>query len=84
MVPEQAQQEHIRSRRPSEEEVEAISEVFNNLAPAFNRVPGNRHVRASAAEPLVVPADHWMHAPAASLALETSFGGRVLFFARRA
>ncbi len=82
MIPVSVQKEHLSAGQASEEEVEAMSEVFNNLSGTINSIEGNPHVRTSAPEPLSIPPGHWAHQPARAVALDVRDGGRLYLLVR--
>ncbi|MEM6960598.1 MAG: hypothetical protein AAF550_02500, partial [Myxococcota bacterium] len=50
MVPEGSIEEQISSKNPSEDVLEALSEVFNTLSSIFNDIEDNPHIRITKLE----------------------------------
>jgi len=84
MLPPAFMQEQIRTRAPSPEVDEAISEVFNNICALLNAIKSNPHVRSSPAQRVAdasgVPA--WLPSSSNRLLLSISDGGWLLVAGR--
>ncbi|MFK8000454.1 MAG: hypothetical protein AB8H86_12715 [Polyangiales bacterium] len=66
---------------PNEDMMEAMKELFTVHARCFCGVPGNPHVRTGPIRRLTED-DTWLATPAASMALQDGFDGRMLLASR--
>ncbi|MCB9870200.1 MAG: hypothetical protein H6836_01500 [Planctomycetes bacterium] len=62
MLPQGALDEHAAAPKLDESMLDALSEIFNNLTKALNRVAGNPHIRSAAARQTsdVAPSASWL------------------------
>jgi hypothetical protein len=82
MLPHGALAEQVRKVRPSDDAIEAMSEVLNTLCALFNYVPGNPHVRTRPAARLD-PTEHpWMLSPLARADYKEGKGGFIVLLSK--
>ena len=79
MVPQNDMERQVQEEEPTEEIVETMSEIFNNLTSPFNIVEGNPHIRSKPAESLQLERDAWLLEDKARLAVSVNLGGLLLF-----
>lgn len=65
MIPEGVLAESLEAGEPTEDMLEAMSEVLNVSSRAFNDVPGNPHVRTKVIAPIDLDAYPWLPNPVA-------------------
>jgi hypothetical protein len=82
MVPEGELTNQVRAKKPSEDSVAASSEVCNAMSGSLNNVSGNQHVRTSFLTLHTTPTVPWLPSARKLLALEDTFGGKLLLVAR--
>ena len=83
MVPPLEIESQRKSKKPSSDAIEAMSEVSNNLSGAFNQVPGAIHLRVKPMEPLAPGSLGWVTAATHQLQLEIAGDfGRMYVFSR--
>jgi len=82
MVPQSSMAEQVRAGKASEEVVDALSEIFNNVCALINKIKNNTHVRASTAEPFDPTSESWISSPSARRDMEDSYGGRMIMVIR--
>jgi hypothetical protein len=82
MIPQAVREEEIEKGMPSEEEIDALSEIFNNACSLINKVSANPHARASAAKALDLSASPWIQQATNRREIEADFGGRIIFLAK--
>jgi len=76
MVPDGELDQQLAKMNPSEEVIEAMSEVFNTLSGAINLVDGNPHIRTTPLEPFALRKVPFAENPFKRADFEDSFGGR--------
>ena len=76
--------EQIAHQAPSEEVVEAVSEIFNNICALFNSIKGNLHIRSTPAQFINTPEElpAWLPNAASRLGIEVVEGGWLVLASR--
>ena len=83
MLPDQEINRQREARDPSEDAVEAMSEISNNLTAAFNQLPDAIRIRVKPIEPMSEDARTWLATADHRLQLEVSGGlGNLFLFSR--
>ena len=83
MLPEQEVNSQRETRNPSEDAVEAMSEVSNNLSGAFNQIPDAIRIRVKPIEPMSDDILGWVTTAAHKTQLEVLGGlGNLFLFSR--
>ncbi len=83
MLPPQELDEQRKNRKPSQDAIEAMSEVSNNLSAAFNHLPDAIRLRVKPIEPLAPGALDWVTPEIHKVQLEVAGGmGNLFLFSR--
>jgi len=83
MLPDQEVNEQRKAREPSEDAIEAMSEVSNTLSAVFNQLPEAIRVRVKPIEPLSNDATEWLAIAEHKTQIEIVGGlGNLYFFSR--
>jgi hypothetical protein len=82
MLPALELQAQLKGKRPSEDVVAAMSEVFNTLTASINVIADNPHIRTMQLAPLDFDKNRWLASPARRLDLQERSGGTLVFLAR--
>lgn len=82
MLPESEVTSQLETKTPSEDSLEAMSEVFNNLSSTINSVEKNPHVRTRSLESLNLDSVPWARKPRQRLDLTIAPGGQIVILSR--
>lgn len=76
-IPDGEKDTQLKTGRPSEDVIEAMSEIFNTLSGPVNLIPGNMHLRIKALAPLDVATVSWLADARERVSLELGEFGKI-------